>query len=267
MSIKLGAGPLVAATASVLQRQGRAMLAAAPWSLAAFTLTLPFALTIFRVNRPSDLLWAALALINLIALARMTYAWHRIAAGGEASRLPVARSGSGEASRLPIARGGSGEARHLVLLSAIAIVITALARATGDLPYAVYMLLDAPSDGRFYAALLAALAVIWLPVLYALAVYGVSLPRTAVTGEYGLGGVRAPMHYPRWPLMVCLLALIAMASFAAINLEPLTYGGFETDHWPMATLSMLLCVPITFVVTAMYAVAYRDSVGVAHGGT
>lgn len=254
MSIKLGAGPLVAATASVLQRQGRAMLAAAPWSLAAFTLTLPFALTIFRVNRPSDLLWAALALINLIALARMTYAWHRIAAVGEASRLPVAR-------------GGSGEARHLVLLSAIAIVITALARATGDLPYAVYMLLDAPSDGRFYAALLAALAVIWLPVLYALAVYGVSLPRTAVTGQYGLGGARAPMHYPRWPLMVCLLALIAMASFAAINLEPLTYGGFETDHWPMATLSVLLCVPITFWVTAMYAVAYRDSVGMAHEGT
>lgn len=251
MSIKLGAGRLVAATASVLRRQGRAMLAAAPWSLAAFTLTLPFALTFSRLNQPSDLLWAALALINLIAFARMTYAWHRIAAAGEASRLPAAR-------------GGSGEARYLVLLSAIAIVITALARATGDLPYAVYMLLDAPPDGRFYAALLAALAVIWLPVLYALAVYGVSLPRA---DEAGTGGVRAPMPYPRWPLMVCLLALIAMASFAAINLEPLTYGSFETDHWPMAALSVLLCVPITFVVMAMYAVAYRDSVGGAHEGT
>lgn len=264
MSIKLGAGRLVAATASVLRRQGRAMLAAAPWSLAAFTLTLPFALTFSRLNQPSDLLWAALALINLIAFARMTYAWHRIAALGEAASLPAAR-------------GGSGEARYLVLLSAIAIVITALARATGDLPYAVYMLLDAPPDGRFYAALLAALAVIWLPVLYALAVYGVSLPRAAVTGEYGLGGiradeagtggVRAPMPYPRWPLMVCLLALIAMASFAAINLEPLTYGAFEADHWPMAAPSVLLCVPITFVVMAMYAVAYRDSVGGAHEGT
>ncbi|HEY9273745.1 MAG TPA: hypothetical protein VIR09_22455, partial [Achromobacter sp.] len=54
------------------------MLAAAPWSLAVFTLSLPFALLIANLFPYGGWLFLALALINLIALARMTFAWHRV---------------------------------------------------------------------------------------------------------------------------------------------------------------------------------------------
>lgn len=83
------------------------MLAAAPWSLAVFTLSLPFALADNPLYRLTDLRFVALTLINLIAFARMTFAWHRVVVLGDPPRNATAR-------------GGTEEARHLVLLGAIA---------------------------------------------------------------------------------------------------------------------------------------------------
>jgi len=223
------------------------MLAAAPWSLAVFTLSLPFALADTPLYRLTDLVFVALTLINLIAFARMTFSWHRVVVLGDGARHATAH-------------GGTAEAKHLVLLGAIAIVVAALGHATGNLPFVVYVLLNGANDTGFWSALIASAAVIWVPVLYALATYGLSLPRVATTGEYGFRGIRAAMPYRRWPLMLVLLMLVVVAGFTASALYPLTYTFAMGADLAYAALGVVLCVLITFAATAMYAVAYRDSV-------
>ncbi len=245
MSNTPGARRFIAATASAIRTQGRAMLAAAPWSLAVFTLSLPFALLTPKPYQFRDWLFVALALVNLIAFARMSYAWHRVV---------------NHAADDGAARGSAGEARHLVLLAALAIGVTYLARVCGDLPFVLYALLDGKTDTVFFACLTALMALIWLPVLYALAVAGLSLPRVAVTGEYGFRDARAAMRYPRWPLMLALLLLLAIGSFVAMDLQPLLYypTGARIAYGVVGTL---LCVLITFLLMTMVAVAYRDRAG------
>lgn len=230
------------------------MLGAAPWSLAIFTLSLPFALMTSRLHQYVDLLWVALALVNLIAFARMTFAWHRVVVLGEAGRATTER-------------GGNAEARHLVLLAAFAIPVAMLVGANGDVPFIVYVLLNGADDARFWVALIAVQLLIWVPVFYVLATYGLSLPRVAATGEYGFRNIRATMQYPRWPLMLLLLVLLSVAGYFNSDLVELrrhltgadAIGGAIAGTIPGA-LGVLLCVPIIFVTMAMYGVAYRDSV-------
>jgi len=249
LSSKPGARRFLAATAGAISQRGRAMLAAAPWSLAVFTLSLPFALLIANLFPYGGWLFLALALINLIALARMTFAWHRVVTLVDPPGVAAAR-------------GGVAQARHLALLAALVIAVTAVARATGDLPYVVYMVVGGSNDNLFWGALFASLALIWVPMLYALAVYGLSLPRAATTGEYGFRGARGAMPYKRWPLMLALLLLVAAAGHAGYTLRMLA-SGYTDAELAQGAVSVLLCVPITFVVATMYAVAYRDSVDVA----
>lgn len=222
------------------------MLGAAPWSLAAFALSLPFALLVSTLYKPSDWLFVLLALVNLIALARTTFAWHRVIVPGHAKGAETAH-------------GGSGEAWHLVVLAAITIAVAALGRGTGDVPYVLYMVMNAPAGAVFFCALIALLTLVWLPVLYALAVFGLSLPRAAATGECGFRGIRAAMPYRRWPLMLMLLALVGVAGLTYGNLYELVHF-FTGIGLIQAVLGTVLCVSLTFVVTAMYAVAYRDGV-------
>ena len=137
MSNTPGARRFIAATASAIRTQGRAMLAAAPWSLAVFTLSLPFALLTPKPYQFRDWLFVVLALVNLIAFARMSYAWHRVV---------------NHAADDGAARGSAGEARHLVLLAALAIGVTYLARVCGDLPFVLYALLDGKTDKVFFSS-------------------------------------------------------------------------------------------------------------------
>lgn len=254
MSSKLGARDLMAATAGTIRREGRAMLAAAPWSLAVFTLTLPFALLVYRLNQARDLLWVALALVNLIALSRMTFAWHRVVVlrgAGEAG-------GAGNIGDIGDVRGGTAEAKHLLLLSALAIGTAVLMRATGDIPFVLYMMLDGPANAVFFGSVIAAIALVWVPVLYLLAAVGTSLPRAVATGEYGFRSMRAAMRYPRWPVMLTLFLLIVVATFAYGYLFPLTYFVREAEL-AKGVFTILLSVVMTFVLMTMLAVAYRDS--------
>ncbi len=245
VSRKLGAGRLVAATVGVIRKQGRTMLAAAPWSLAVFVLTLPFALIVSSLYRLQDWMILAAALVCLIAFARTTYAWHRVVLLGETARTAAAR-------------GGSPEARHFVLLGGLAVGGMAIARATGDLPYVLYMLIGGGNDELFYGMLMALLALVWLPVLYGLAVYGLSLPCAAVTGTYGFGAMRGAMRYPRWPLMLAFLTLLVLGAHASNDLRPMLYDyvGVQALQGVLAAVG---CVGVIFVLTAMTAVAYRDS--------
>lgn len=245
MTHTFGPRHLIGATASAIRRQGRAMLAAAPWSLAVFTLTLPLAVMVGTLYGP--LAWVLLvsALANLIAFSRMAFAWHRVIVLEDAARIDSVS-------------GGTGQARHLVLLGALAIAAMVLARMTGDLPYLLYMVMDAPPSTLFLAVLIVVILLVWLPLLYGLAVIGLSLPRSAVTGEYGLVGIRDTMRYPRWPLMLGLAAMIALGGLAHGQLFELVIHYTDTGlAWSL--LYVVSCVAATFVVMAMYAVAYRDS--------
>ena len=228
------------------------MLAAAPWSLAVFTLTLPFALVVSPLYGPRDWLILALALVSLIAFARTTYAWHRVVLlDGIARSAPPRRAGS--------------QARHFLLLGALAIGVMALARTTGDLPYVLYMLMGGGNEPLFYGVLIALLVVVWVPVLYGLAVYGPCMPRAVVTGAYGFGAARAALRYPRWPLMLGFFVLLVLAAHATNDLLPLMYDYVGVQALQGA-LGAVACVAMTFVLTAMIAVAYRDS-GLGAGGS
>lgn len=242
MSNTFGAGHFIGATASVMRHRGRAMLAAAPWSLAVFVLSLPFAIlaaSLYWIRGGQFLL---LALVNLIAFARMTFAWHRAIAG--------------EGVRAEAVQGGTPQAWHLVMLGGLAIVVTALARATGDLPYVLYMLLNAPPTALFFAALLLVVLVIWLPVLYGLATLTPALPRAAMTGVAGFRGIRGESPYPRWPLMLTLGMLVSAGGLAHNKL--LEYRGYATSEglaWVAVYLALFIV--LTFVAGAMVSVAYR----------
>jgi hypothetical protein len=246
VSHTLGASRFIATTAQTLRQQGRSMLAAAPWSLAIFTLSLPFALMTTRLYQPIDLLWVLLALVNLIAFARMTFAWHRVVVLGDAAPATAGR-------------GAAAQTRHLLLLAALALPVAVLARANGDVPFIVYVLLNGADDARFWLALMAVQVLIWLPVCYLLATYGLGLPRIAATGEFGLRTLLTMKRYPRWPLMLGLLLLISVAGYFNGDLIELRHQLTNVDAVTGA-LGVLLCVPITFVLMTMYGVAYRDAV-------
>ncbi len=220
------------------------MLGAAPWSLAIFTLSLPFALMTSALYQPIDWLWLLLALVNLIAFAKMTFAWHRVVVLGDAARATAAR-------------GTTAEARHLALLAAFAIPVALLTRANGDIPFIVYILLNGAQDAWFWAALIAVQLLIWVPVSYLLAAYGPCLPRVAATGEYGFRTQRAATQYPRWPLMLMVLVLVAVAGYFNSDLVELRRN-LTDGHAYLGALGILLCVPVTFVLMAMLGVAYRD---------
>ncbi len=252
MSSKPGSGRFIAATIGAIRQHGRAMLAAAPWSLAVFTLTLPFALMTSRLYGLLDWLILVLALVCLIAFARTTYAWHRVILLGETAQGATPR-------------GGNSEARHLVMLGGLTIAVMALARATGDLPYVLYMLMGGANEPLFYGVLIALLVVVWVPVLYGLAVYGPCMPRAVVTGAYGFGAARAAMRYPRWPLMLGFFVLLVLAAHATNDLLPLMYDYVGVQAL-QGVLGAVACVAMTFVLTAMIAVAYRDS-GLGAGGS
>ena len=102
------------------------------------------------------------------------------------------------------------------------------------------------------------MALIWLPVLYALAV--VACPCASRSRASMDSATRAAMRYPRWPLMLALLLLLVIGSFIAMDLQPLLYypTGARIAYGVVGTL---LCVLITFLLMTMVAVAYRDRAG------
>ncbi|MGV2861861.1 hypothetical protein [Achromobacter sp. AGC39] len=246
MSQTFSARRYFSATAGAIRHQGRAMLAAAPWSLAAFLVSLPFAILAASLAWTGSGLYLLLAPVNLIAFARVTFAWHRVVVLGGGANPDAAR-------------GGSAEARHLVVFGVLVLIVAILARATGDLPYVLYMMMNGPDTNAFLAALAAAVLVVWLPVLYCVAVLALSLPRTAVTGDAGLRGIRAAMPYPRWPLVLALAVLVSLGGFAHSALtEYLHYATNEGLLW--TAVYVVLFAVMTFVAAAMVAVAYRDGV-------
>ncbi|MFY3603590.1 hypothetical protein ACOTHZ_12745 [Achromobacter xylosoxidans] len=243
MSNASGALSFFNATAGAIRRHGRAMLAAAPWSLAVFLLSLPFAILAASLYWLKGGLFLLFALVNLIAFSRMTYAWHRVIARADDTRID--------------AGGSTAQAWHLVMLGLLAVVVTTLARATGDLPYVLFTLMNGPDSGLFFAALVPVVLVLWLPILYGLALLAPALPRAAITGATGLRGVRAAMPYPRWPLMLALGILVSAGGLAHSALYE--YLGYALDggpYWIVAYLTLFIVM--TFVVGAMVSVAYRD---------
>ncbi len=243
MSNARGALSFFNATAGAIRRHGRAMLAAAPWSLAVFLLSLPFTILAASLYWLKGGLFLLFALVNLIAFSRMTFAWHRVIARADDTRIE--------------AGGSTAQAWHLVMLGLLAVVVTALARATGDPPYVLFALMNGPASGLFFAVLVPVVLVLWLPILYGLALLAPALPRAAVTGATGLRGVRAAMPYRRWPLMLALGILVSAGGLAHSALYE--YLGYAVDggpYWIVAYLTLFIVM--TFVVGAMVSVAYRD---------
>lgn len=243
MSKPLAAGRFFAEAFGVIRQQGRRMVAAAPWSFGLFVLSLPFALLVSRSFGSIQYAFLVLALVNMIALARMTFAWHRVIVLGDA----VNAGG-----------GGNAEAKHLALLMLFVIVAAAVLRATADMPIVIYFAMGGVGDTRFFVTLFAILAVLWVPMLYAGSVYALSLPRAAVAGEYGFREARAAMPFKRWPLAAALFALILSVGLAKVMMLNVA-NRLKVSDIAYGVLFLACTIIMTLVVTAMCAVAYRES--------
>lgn len=245
MARKLAGRRLIALTFNAIGQYGRNMVAAAPWSLCVFFLSLPFALLASKSVGAIQFVFLLLALINLLALARMTFAWMDVVA----SRDVVIEQPK---------RPANAEAKHLALLVLFVVVAGAVLRASADIPLWLYFALNSGGDAKFFVALFSLLGLIWVPTIYAGAVYVPSLPRAASSGEYGFKVVRQTMAFRRWPLAIVLFGLVVSAGVTKtlvvdvarrVTLSGIAYG----------LLGMLICTAMMVIAAVMAAVAYRES--------
>ncbi|CAB3685081.1 hypothetical protein [Achromobacter pestifer] len=225
------------------------MLTAAPCSLAVFVVTLPVALILTRYAGSYLPLFLLLAVLNMVALARVTLAWYRmtILEGAVYAWTPW---------------GGRARARYLIVLVLLIAVAAALLQTTGDIPYMVYVVLSENSEVLFYCVLFVVLVLVWTPFMYLGSVGLLSLAHMAVTGKLEYASMRPSMRFKRWPLMAALCLLMACAGVTRSMLTD--YGKiWSTDNLGYGVLGMLLCIILAGVVTVMSAVAYRESRRVA----
>lgn len=221
------------------------MLTAAPWSLAVFVVTLPIALILTWYAGPYLPLFLLLAVLNMVALARVTLVWYRmtILEGAAYVWTPW---------------GGRARARYLIVLVLLIAVAAALLQMTGDIPYVVYVVLSESSEVLFYGALFVVLLMVWTPFMYVGSVCLLSLAHAAVTGKFGYWRTRPSLRFKRWPLMAALCLLMSCAGVTRSMLTD--YGKiWSTDNLGYGVSGMLLCIVLAGVVTVMSAVAYRES--------
>lgn len=216
-----------------------------------FFLTLPITLLLQHLGLVYTK-YFLFAVVNVLALTRMSAAWHRHIVLGERADA---------ADR----RWGKGEWKLLALLVVLIAAATGLAYATSRVPILIYFSLNGGADSVFYVSLFLALAAMWGPVLYLASTFALSFPRAAVAGTYDLWRMRRARRVSAWPLMSVLFllavfmvltgALLAVA-VSDISLASIALGG----------LGILLCVALVAVATAMCAVAYRELAADAGGG-
>lgn len=245
MANKIAGSRLVGMTCTAIRQHAGKMVASAPWSLCLFILTLPFAFLAFKSVGTIQYVFLMLALVNLLALARMTFAWTGVIAEADPTvQQPV--------------RTGNAEARHLALVMLFVVVAGALLRASADIPLLLYFAMNGVGDSKFFAILFTVLGLLWIPTAYAGALCLPSLARAASVGEYGFGAMRRAMRFRRWPLAVALFALIVFAGFTKTMVAEvarrMTWSGVA-----YGLVGSLICVALIVIVTVMAAIAYRES--------
>jgi hypothetical protein len=243
---KLAGTQLIALTFKAILQQGRRMMATAPGSLAAFIITLPFALLVSDSVGTMQFVFLLLAMVNLLALARVTFAWFGMLVGRDTAAAQLAR-------------GGNAEAKHLALLVLFVVVVGAILRASADIPILLYFAMKGVGDAGFFIALFIVLGLLWVPFVYAGAVVALSWVRAVAAGEYGFKAMRDAMRFKRWPLVTALFVLLVSVGFtkamvADVARFPTTSGvGFSAA-------GMLISIGMFVIVSVMCAVAYRESV-------
>lgn len=246
MPSKLSASRLITLTASAIRQQGARLMTDAPWSFGVFVLSLPFVLlvpTLIQLMHPGFV--AVLVVVNLLALVRISLAWHR----------QIALNGStvGAAGRL---RGAGW--KYLALIVLFIAVAVALVSANDVMPFLVYAALNnVGGDALFFVCVFVAWAVMWGGLPYLLGIFALSLPSVAVSGKYDFGPMRRALRTSVWPLVGAQVMLIGSA---ALTRATLSRAVFEKSGGSIAygALGILFCVASVVVATAMCAVAYRE---------
>ena len=246
MASKLAGTRFIALTFKAIRQQGRRMMTVAPGSLAAFIVSLPFALLVSNSVGTMQFVFLLLAMVSLLALARLTFTWLAMLVGRDEAATQLAR-------------GGNAEAKHLALLVLFVVVVGAILRASADIPILLYFAMKGVGDTGFFLALFTVLGLLWVPFVYAGAVVALSWVHAVAAGEYGFNAMRGAMRFKRWPLVTALFVLLVSVGFtkamvADVARFPTTSGvGFSVA-------GMLISIGMLVIVTMMCAVAYRESV-------
>ncbi|MFD4839890.1 hypothetical protein ACFWP0_20470 [Achromobacter sp. NPDC058515] len=245
MSTKLSASRLIALTACALKQQGARLMTSAPWSLAVFVLSLPIVLLAPRlIELAHPGLVALVAVVNLLALVRVSMSWHRL----------IALSGPAEGPAWRLGRAGW---KYLGLVVVFAVVAAALVSANDVMPFLVYVALNnVGGDVLFFGSVLAAWAVMWGGVPYVLGTFALSLPRVAVSGKYDFLRMRK-LRASIWPLVGVQLMLIGSAALARDTLSRAMFAR-SGGSFAFGSLGILFCAASVLMATAMCAVAYRE---------
>lgn len=246
MSSKLSGSRLITLTASAIRQLGARLMTAAPWSFGIFVLSLPFVLLLPRlIMLVHPGLVAGLVAVNLLALVRISLAWHRqITLHGRAQGAAGGRRGAGW--------------KYLALIVLFIVVAVALVVVNDVMPFLVYAALNnVGGDALFYICVFVAWAAMWGGLLYLLGTFALSLPSVAVSGKFDFRRMRRALNTSVWPLVGAQLMLIGSA---ALTSAALSRAVFEKSGGSFAygALGILFCVASVMVATAMCAVAYRE---------
>lgn len=244
MSTTLKASRYFALSAATLKQRAGYLLRAAPWAFGVFVLTLPLTLLLPHLSLASSG-FLSFGVINLLALARMSVAWHRDI---------VLQGRSGVAGP----QSGRAEWKYFALLAFFIAVVLAVLYVTYRVPIIIYFSLDRGGDTVFFICLFLALAAIWGPVLYLAATFALSLPRVAVSGTYAFLRVRRASPVSAWPLMSMLFLLAVFLLFTGAYLS-VAVSEMSAAAIALAVLGVLLCTALVMMTTTMCAVAYRES--------
>ncbi|MGH8818507.1 MAG: hypothetical protein ACREX5_18070 [Achromobacter pestifer] len=253
MSTKLKASRYLALSAATLKQRAGDLFRAAPWAFCVFVLTLPLTLLLPHLSLVATG-FLLVGVINVLALARISVAWHRdILSDGRSGRAGW--------------RLDRAEWKYFALLALFIAVVLAVVYATSRVPILIYFSLNRGGDTVFFISLFLALAAIWGPVLYLAATFAQSLPRVAVSGTYEFLRVRRASRVSAWPLMSMLFLLAVFLAFTGGYLS-VGVSKMSATAIALGILGILVCTAQVMMTTAMCAVAYREStVNVASAGS
>ncbi|CCH09111.1 hypothetical protein [Achromobacter xylosoxidans] len=242
----LTARRLLALAATQFTRQVPGLFAAAPLAFVLFALSLPGALLLGQLDGRLDGWFMLAGAINLLALARLALAWQRRLA--RASDIKPAAA---------LGRIDGAYVRVLALLVLACCAIAALKAVSLTLGLALYFKLPGVSSTVFLAIALLAWLALWLPVMYWLGAWSLSLPRAALTDRYGLARSRQALRGRVWPFAGLLLLLTGITEVTGVALRKSVLL-----RWPQAIATAGGGLVITLVLVLFFAIlcgtAYRE---------
>lgn len=238
----LTARRLLAQTFRQFPKQVPGMFAAAPLAFIVFVLSLPGALLLDQIGGPRER-WLLLAsVVCWLSLGRMALAWQR----------HLAQDPRGAPLRI-----NGAQVRVLVLILVAILLVSTLKSFSRTLAMALYFQMPNTSSVVFLTIAMLLWLALWLPVMYCMGAWSLSLPQAALTDHYGWKSSRQWLRGRVWPFSAMLLLLIGATAVATGSLTTALHTRW-TSAIATAGAALILTVVLILAFAILCAVAFRE---------